>query len=34
MTSGYFADDFPSAEFLRKPWSAAELVSRVEQVIA
>ena len=34
MTSGYFAGDFPSAEFLRKPWSAAELVSRVEQVIA
>jgi CheY-like chemotaxis protein len=34
MISGYFAGYFPSAEFLRKPWSAAELVSRVEQVIA
>jgi CheY-like chemotaxis protein len=34
VTSGYFAGDFPSAEFLRKPWSAAELVSRVEQAVA
>ena len=33
VTSGYFAGDFPSAEFLRKPWSASELVSRVEQAM-
>jgi CheY-like chemotaxis protein len=34
VTSGYFAGDFPSADFLRKPWSASELVSRVEQAVA
>jgi CheY-like chemotaxis protein len=34
VTSGYFAGDFPSAAFLRKPWSASELVSRVEQAVA
>jgi CheY-like chemotaxis protein len=34
VTSGYFAGDFPSADFLRKPWSASELVSRVEQAMA
>ena len=34
VTSGYFAGDFPSAEFLRKPWSASELVSRVAQAVA
>jgi CheY-like chemotaxis protein len=34
VTSGYFAGDFPSAEFLRKPWSASELVSRVERAVA
>ncbi|MBV8848233.1 MAG: response regulator [Methylobacteriaceae bacterium] len=34
ITSGYFAGDFPGANFLRKPWSAAELISRVEQAVA
>jgi hypothetical protein len=34
VTSGYFAGDFPSAEFLRKPWSASELISCVEQAMA
>ena len=34
VTSGYFAGDFPSAQFLRKPWSAAELVSRVTRAMA
>jgi DNA-binding NtrC family response regulator len=34
VTSGYFAGDFPSVEFLRKPWSASELVSQVEQAVA
>src|SRR5438445_637403 len=34
VTSGYFAGDFPSAEFLRKPWSASELVSRVAEAAA
>jgi CheY-like chemotaxis protein len=34
VTSGYFAGDFPSADFLRKPWSASELVSRVAQAVA
>lgn len=31
LTSGYFAGSFPAADFLRKPWSAAELISRMEQ---
>lgn len=31
ITSGYFGDDFPAPEFLPKPWSASELVSRVAQ---
>jgi CheY-like chemotaxis protein len=34
LTSGYFAGDFPSAAFLKKPWSASELISRVEQAVA
>jgi CheY-like chemotaxis protein len=34
VTSGYFAGNFPSADFLRKPWSASELVSRVQQAVA
>ena len=34
VTSGYFGGEFPSAEFLRKPWSASELVSRVAQAVA
>ena len=34
VTSGYFAGGFPSAEFLRKPWSASELVSRVTHAAA
>jgi CheY-like chemotaxis protein len=34
VTSGYLGEDFPSADFLSKPWSASELISRVEQAVA
>jgi DNA-binding NtrC family response regulator len=34
VTSGYFAGDFPTHQFLRKPWSASELVSRIAQAAA
>jgi CheY-like chemotaxis protein len=34
VTSGYLGDDFAAPEFLAKPWSASELVSRVAQAVA